>query len=58
VLTMLGVGNDVGENVTLLPRVLTNRILPWTILLIGSSCSFFSFGMLWLTITKTLIMPY
>jgi hypothetical protein len=55
---MLGVGNDVGENVTLLPRVLTNRILPWTILLIGSSCSFFSFGMLWLAVTKTLIMPY
>jgi hypothetical protein len=55
---MLGVSNNVGENVTLLPRVLANRILPWAILLIGSSCSFFSFGMLWLAVTKTLIMPY
>jgi hypothetical protein len=57
-LTMLGVGNDVGENLGLLPGVLANRIPPWAILLIGSACAFFGFGTLWLAVTKTLVMPY
>lgn len=57
-LTMLGVGNDVGENVGLLPGVLANRIPPWLILVIGSACAFFGFGTLWLAVTKTVAMPY
>jgi hypothetical protein len=57
-LTMLGVGNDVGENLGLLPGVLANRIPPWATLLIGSACAFFGFGTLWLAVTKTLVMPY
>lgn len=57
-LTMLGVGNDVGENVGLLPGVLANCIPPWAILLIGSACAFLGFGTLWLAVTKTLVMPY
>nr|CAB3487549.1 unnamed protein product [Digitaria exilis] len=57
-LTMLGVGNDVGENVGLLPGVLANNLPPWLILVIGSACAFFGFGTLWLAVTKTVAMPY
>jgi hypothetical protein len=57
-LTMLGVGNDVGENVGLVPGVLANRLPPWLILVIGSACAFFGFGTLWLAVTKTVAMPY
>jgi hypothetical protein len=57
-LTMLGVGNDVGENVGLLPGVLANCLPPWLILVIGSACAFFGFGTLWLAVTKTVAMPY
>jgi hypothetical protein len=57
-LTMLGIGNDVGENVGLLPGVVANRIPPWAILLLGSAFAFFGFGTLWLAVTKTLVMPY
>ncbi|AQK44616.1 hypothetical protein ZEAMMB73_Zm00001d025797 [Zea mays] len=57
-LTMLGVGNDVGENVGLVPGVLANRLPPWLILVIGSACAFFGFGTLWLVVTKTVAMPY
>ncbi|CAM0903934.1 unnamed protein product [Alopecurus aequalis] len=57
-LTMLGVANDVGENVGLIPGVLANRLPPWLILLIGSACAFFGFGTVWLAVTKTVAMPY
>ncbi|KAG2573159.1 protein NUCLEAR FUSION DEFECTIVE 4-like [Panicum virgatum] len=57
-LTMLGVGNDVGENVGLVPGVLANRLPPWLVLVIGSACAFFGFGTLWLAVTKTVAMPY
>uniref|UniRef100_A0A804MDW8 Nodulin-like domain-containing protein n=1 Tax=Zea mays TaxID=4577 RepID=A0A804MDW8_MAIZE len=57
-LTMLGVGNDVGENVGLVPGLLANRLPPWLILVIGSACAFFGFGTLWLAVTKTVAMPY
>ncbi|OEL21858.1 hypothetical protein BAE44_0017123 [Dichanthelium oligosanthes] len=57
-LTMLGVGNDVGENVGLLPGMLANRLPPWLILVIGSACALFGFGTLWLAVTKTVAMPY
>lgn len=57
-LTMLGVANDVGENVGLVPGVLANRLPPWLILLIGSACAFFGFGTVWLAVTKTVAMPY
>jgi hypothetical protein len=55
---MLGVGNDVGENVGLVPGLLANRLPPWLILVIGSACAFFGFGRLWLAVTKTVAMPY
>uniref|UniRef100_A0A0D9W6U4 Uncharacterized protein n=1 Tax=Leersia perrieri TaxID=77586 RepID=A0A0D9W6U4_9ORYZ len=57
-LTMLGVANDVGENVGLVPGVLANCLPPWLILLIGSACALLGFGTLWLAVTKTLVMPY
>jgi hypothetical protein len=50
---MLSVGNDVGENVGLVPGVLANRLPPWLILVISSACAFFGFGTLWLAVTKT-----
>ncbi|KAM1343929.1 hypothetical protein PS2_007988 [Malus domestica] len=35
-LTMLGVANDIGENVGLIPGILSKKHLPWLILLIGA----------------------
>lgn len=58
-LTILGVANDVGENVGVLPGVACNRLPPWAVLLIGAACSFVGFGALWLAVTRTLTsIPY
>ncbi|XP_015692376.2 protein NUCLEAR FUSION DEFECTIVE 4-like [Oryza brachyantha] len=57
-ITMLGVANDIGENVGLVPGVLANRLPPWFILVVGSACALLGFGTLWLAVTKTLVMPY
>lgn len=52
-LTILGVANDIGENVGILPGVVCNRLPPWIILLIAGACAFFGFGALWLTLSQT-----
>ncbi|CAA6670453.1 unnamed protein product [Spirodela intermedia] len=58
-LTILGVANDVGENIGVLPGVLCNRIPPWGILLVGAACSFAGFGALWLAVSRTVTsIPY
>ncbi|CAA7406937.1 unnamed protein product [Spirodela intermedia] len=58
-LTILGVANDVGENVGVLPGVVCNRLPPWAILLVGAACSFLGFGVLWLAVSRTVTtIPY
>lgn len=58
-LTMLGVANDIGENVGLLPGMVCNRFPPWVILLIGASACFFGYGLVWLSLSRTVQwIPY
>ncbi|XP_037494640.1 protein NUCLEAR FUSION DEFECTIVE 4 [Jatropha curcas] len=58
-LTMLGVANDIGENVGLLPGFACNKFPPWAILLIGAFACFFGYGVLWLALSRTVqSIPY
>ncbi|GLT29608.1 hypothetical protein SLA2020_044630 [Shorea laevis] len=58
-LTMLGVANDIGENVGLLPGIACNKLPPWVILLIGAFACFFGYGILWLAVSRTVqSLPY
>ncbi|RDX68016.1 Protein NUCLEAR FUSION DEFECTIVE 4, partial [Mucuna pruriens] len=56
-ITILGVANDVGENVAVLPGIACNKLPPWAFLLIGSLLSFFGYGLIWLALTKT-VSPF
>ncbi|XP_058206955.1 protein NUCLEAR FUSION DEFECTIVE 4-like [Rhododendron vialii] len=58
-LTMLGVANDIGENVGILPGIACNKFPPWVVLLIGAVFSFFGYGVLWLAVSRTVeSLPY
>ncbi|XP_078430600.1 major facilitator superfamily protein [Wolffia australiana] len=58
-LTILGVANDIGENVGILPGIASNRFPPWTVLLVGALCGFLGFGVLYLAVSQTLHnIPY
>nr|XP_029152783.1 protein NUCLEAR FUSION DEFECTIVE 4-like [Arachis hypogaea] len=58
-LTLLGVANDIGENVGLLPGLACNKFPPWAILLVGSLASFLGYGLIWLALSQTLkSLPY
>ncbi|KAH7546283.1 hypothetical protein FEM48_Zijuj01G0183800 [Ziziphus jujuba var. spinosa] len=58
-LTILGVANDVGENVGLLPGIASNKFPPWLVLLIGGVACFLGYGVLWLAVSGTVLsMPY
>lgn len=58
-LTILGVANDIGENMGILPGLACNKFPPWVILLIGSFCCFLGYGVLWLTLSRTVLsLPY
>ncbi|XP_051116983.1 protein NUCLEAR FUSION DEFECTIVE 4 [Andrographis paniculata] len=58
-LTILGVANDIGENVGILPGIACNKYPPWAVLLVGAFTSFFGYGVLWLAVTRTVhSMPY
>lgn len=58
-LTMLGVANDIGENVGLLPGLVCNKFPPWVVLLIGAFACFLGYGTLWLSVSGTVLnMPY
>ncbi|RDY03562.1 Protein NUCLEAR FUSION DEFECTIVE 4 [Mucuna pruriens] len=57
--TLLGVANDIGENLGLLPGLACNKFPPWIILLVGSFASFLGYGLLYLAISDTLhSLPY
>ncbi|KAL6221610.1 hypothetical protein ACLB2K_005006 [Fragaria x ananassa] len=58
-LTMLGVANDIGENVGLVPGIISNKLPPWLILSIGAFACFFGYGVLWLAVSRTVLsLPY
>ena len=58
-LTILGVANDIGENVGTIPGLASNRLPPWTILLVGALCAFLGFGVLYLALSGTVAgLPY
>ncbi|CAK8563507.1 unnamed protein product [Lathyrus sativus] len=52
--SLLGVANDIGENVGLLPGIVCNKFPPWLMLFLGGLFSFLGFGLLWLSISQTL----
>ncbi|KAF5946767.1 hypothetical protein HYC85_016995 [Camellia sinensis] len=58
-LTMLGVANDIGENVGILPGIACNKFSPWIVVLIGAFASFLGYGVLWLVVSQTVqSLPY
>ncbi|CAN4086445.1 unnamed protein product [Withania somnifera] len=58
-LTIIGVANDIGENVGILPGIACNKFPPWVILLVGVCLSFFGYGVLWLAVSQTVAsFPY
>ncbi|CAK8535632.1 unnamed protein product [Lathyrus sativus] len=57
--TILGVANDVGENLSLFPGIACNKFPPWALLLVGSLLCFFGYGVIWLAVTQTVSnLPY
>ncbi|GER48466.1 major facilitator superfamily protein [Striga asiatica] len=58
-LTILGVANDIGENVGILPGIACNKFPPWAVLLVGVCASFLGYGVLWLAVSQTVqSLPY
>jgi hypothetical protein len=58
-LTMIGVANDIGENVGLLPGLACDKFPPWVVLSVGALACFFGYGVLWLAVSRTVeSLPY
>lgn len=58
-LTILGVANDIGESVGLLPGLACNIFPPWAVLLVGAVCCFVGYGAIWLAVSRTVPnLPY
>ncbi|XP_022885464.1 protein NUCLEAR FUSION DEFECTIVE 4-like [Olea europaea var. sylvestris] len=58
-LTILGVANDIGENVGILPGIACNKFPPWAVLLVGVFASFLGYGVLYLAVSQTVqSLPY
>lgn len=58
-LTMLGVANDIGESVGILPGIACNTFPTWALLLVGALACFFGYGVIWLTVSQTVpALPY
>lgn len=57
--TILGVANDIGESVGILPGIACNKFPPWSVLLVGTVLCFLGYGVLWLAVSQTVQnMPY
>lgn len=52
-ITILGVANDFGENVGILPGIVCNKFPPWVLLSIGVCACFLGYGVLWLAVSQT-----
>ncbi|XP_030546924.1 protein NUCLEAR FUSION DEFECTIVE 4 isoform X2 [Rhodamnia argentea] len=58
-LTILGVANDIGENMGILPGIACNKFPPWAVLLVGVVSCFLGYGVLWLAVSQTVQnLPY
>ncbi|KZV58425.1 hypothetical protein F511_26604 [Dorcoceras hygrometricum] len=58
-LTILGVANDIGENVGILAGIVCNKLPPWVVLLVGVCAAFLGYGVLWLAVSQTVqSVPY
>lgn len=58
-ITMLGVANDIGESVGILPGLACNKLPPWIVLSIGAFICFLGYGIIWLAVTQTVHnLPY
>ncbi|CAI0377597.1 unnamed protein product [Linum tenue] len=58
-ITILGVANDIGESVGLLPGIACNKFPPWAVLSVGVVMCFLGYGVLWLTVSQTVVgLPY
>ncbi|XP_073273956.1 protein NUCLEAR FUSION DEFECTIVE 4 [Primulina huaijiensis] len=58
-LTILGVANDIGENVGILAGIVCNKLPPWAVLLVGVFAAFLGYGVLWLAVSQTVqSVPY
>ncbi|XAR66830.1 hypothetical protein NMG60_11013178 [Bertholletia excelsa] len=57
--TMLGVANDIGENIGILPGIVCNKFPPWVVLIFGAVACFLGYGVLWLAVSQTVqSLPY
>ncbi|KAF2323107.1 hypothetical protein GH714_033494 [Hevea brasiliensis] len=57
-LTLLGVANDIGESVGLIPGIVINKLPPW-VLSVGVVFCFLGYGVLWLAFSQTVPgLPY
>lgn len=52
-LTLLGVATDIGENMGLISGFVCNKLPPWLIVFIGSVLCFSGYGVLWLSLSRT-----
>ncbi|CAK7356970.1 unnamed protein product [Dovyalis caffra] len=58
-ITILGVANDIGESVGLLPGIACNKFPPWALLSVGVVFCFLGYGVLWLAIAQAVAgLPY
>ncbi|KAJ3704677.1 hypothetical protein LUZ61_008382 [Rhynchospora tenuis] len=58
-LTLLGVADDIGENFGIIPGILCTWLPPWLILGAGAMLCFVGYGIVWLTVTKTVVsLPF
>jgi len=57
--TILGVANDIGESVGILPGIACNKFPPWAVLFVGTVLCFLGYGTLWLAVSQTVQnLPY
>ncbi|XP_058226679.1 protein NUCLEAR FUSION DEFECTIVE 4 [Rhododendron vialii] len=58
-LTILGVANDIGENIGIPAGIACNKFPPWIVLSIGVCVCFLGYGVLWLAVSQTVqSMPF
>ncbi|KAK4761047.1 hypothetical protein SAY87_005940 [Trapa incisa] len=58
-LTILGVANDIGENIGILPGIACNKFPPWAVMSVGAVACFLGYGVIWLAVSETVQgLPY
>lgn len=58
-LTILGVANDIGENIGIIPGIACNKFPPWAVLSVGAFACLLGYSVIWLAVTQTVHnLPY